>query len=167
MSLSRFAEDANYWDTTVHPAKSLGEIQEILEDFGVTNTLVTQGQAGGQLAWVIRFEWQTRTYRFLFTPLKCRLPNKVSTFAGKKRSAEEQARYQMGRIAVYFVKAVLTAAEAQPAALFGFLELPGPTHTGGLPATAAELDTEGLTAALPKIKLPVLGSGDVVEGDFK
>jgi hypothetical protein len=165
--MTRFAEDANYWDTTVHPAKSLGEIQEILEDFGVTNTLVTQGQAGDQLAWVIRFEWQGRTYRFLFTPLKCRFPNKISTFAGKKRTAEEQARYQMGRIAVYFVKAVLTAAEAQPAALFGFLELPGATHRSGIPATASELGIQGLTAALPEIKLPELGSGDIVDGDFK
>lgn len=34
MSETRHAEDANYWQTTVHPAKSQGEIIEMLEDFG-------------------------------------------------------------------------------------------------------------------------------------
>jgi hypothetical protein len=48
-----YAEDSNYWDTTVHPAKSLGEVQELLEDFGVKNMIVTQGKAGGQLAWIV------------------------------------------------------------------------------------------------------------------
>ena len=37
-----YAEDMNYWDTTVAPGKSMGEIQELLEDFGVTNMIVSQ-----------------------------------------------------------------------------------------------------------------------------
>ncbi len=164
--MNNFAEDRPYWDTTVHPAKSLGEIQELLEDFGVQNTLVTQGQSAGKLAWVIRFEWNERTYRFLFAPLPCRYPNAINSFSGKRRSHDEQARWQMGRTAAWFVKAILTAAEAEPAALFGFLELPG-ARPGGLPATAAELDVSELTAALPEIKLPQLSSGETIEGEVR
>jgi hypothetical protein len=69
----------------------------------------------------------------------------------------------MGRIAVYFVKAILTAAETNPDALFGFVELPGAgAHDGGLPMTAAELGVEGLTAALPPMEFPpLLQSGNV------
>ena len=150
--MDRYAEEANYWDTTVHPAKSQAEIVEMLEDFGTTNLMMAQGQTGGKHAWLVRFEWMGRSYRFTFVPLECRTPDKVSTFGGKKRPHAEQARYQMGRIAVHFVKAILTAAEAKPDALFGFVELPGAAvHPGGLPATAAEMDIEGLTAALPAL----------------
>lgn len=154
----RYAEDANYWDTTVHPAKSLGEIQEMLEDFGAAAMMVTQGQTQGNYAWLIRFQWQDRAYRFLFTPLVCHTPGQVTSFAGKKRRHDEQARYQMGRIAAWFVKAILTAAEAQPAALFGFLELPG-VRQGSIPAVASEVDVEELTGKLPIITLPQLESG--------
>jgi hypothetical protein len=156
----RFAEDANYWSTTVHPAKSLGEIQEMLEDFGADNQMVTQGQAGGRFAWVVRFEWQGRGYRFLFTPLPCKYPDKVWSFDRKKRKGSEQARYQMGRIAAWFVKAILTAAEAHPHALFGFLELPGAMSGAGLPPTAGEIDVDILTNRLPAIRLPMMGEGD-------
>lgn len=156
----RFAEDLNYFDTTVHPAKSLGEIQEMLEDFGADTLMVTQGQSQGKFAWLIRFQWNSRAYHFVFTPLPCRYPNKITSFDGKRRSNEEQSRYQMGRIAMNFVKAILTAAEANPDALFGFLELPGASRSG-VPATAADLDVSGLTAALPDIELPkMLKSGD-------
>lgn len=159
--MMRCAEDANYWDTTVHPAKSLGEIQEMLEGFGVTNIITTQGQiAGGGTAWLVRFQWNNRAYRFIFAPLGCRYPNKISSFNGKKRVHSEQARYQMGRIAVWFVKAILTAAEANPHALFGFLELPGAARRGSIPPTAAELDVDVLTASLPLIDLPMLEEGE-------
>ena len=150
---NRFAENANYWDTTVHPAKSLGEIQELLESFGAMNTIITQGQAGEKLAWLIRFQWRERVYRFVFTPLECRWPNNTRSFGGKRRAHSEQARYQMGRIAAWFVKAILTAAEANPAALFGFLELPA-ARPGGMPPTAAELDVTGLISILPPIRVP-------------
>lgn len=149
------AEDHNYFDTTVHPAKSQGEIMEMLEDFGAANFQIIQGQAAGRFAWLVRFEWQGETYRFTFSPLPCRFPEKERSFGGKRRTFSEQAKWQMGRIATHFVKAVLTAAAAQPAALFGFLELPGvASHPGGLPKTAAEINVEGLTRALP----------DMVEG---
>lgn len=155
---NRHAEEANYWDTTVHPAKSLGEIQELLTDFGADSMIVSQGQSAGRFAWMVRFQWQGRSYRFVFTPKECKFPNKISTFAGKRRVHSEQAKHQMGRIAVWFVKAILTAAEAHPHALFGFLELPG-AGTGGLPPTAGELDVNGLTGMLPGIDLPMLGEG--------
>lgn len=160
MSKNRYAEEANYWSTTVHPAKSQADIMVMLEDFGSTSIMVTQGQAGDRLAWMIRFEWQSRTYRFVFVPLKCKDPDKESSFSGKRRSHHTQARYQMGRIAVHFVKAILTAAEAHPHALFGFLELPeAGSRPGGAPMTAGELDVEGLTAALPSIELLALPEG--------
>ena len=41
----RFAEKANYWATTVHPAKSQGEIIELLEEFGAVNYQMMQGQS--------------------------------------------------------------------------------------------------------------------------
>lgn len=147
--MKKFAEDWNYFDTTVHPAKSQAEIIEMLEDFGAANYLVQQGQVGGKFAWLVRFEWHGRSYRFAFTPLDCRYPNNERSFGGKRRKFSEQARYQMGRIAVHFTKAILTAAEANPDALFGFLELPEVATRGGVAVTAAELGAEGLTKALP------------------
>lgn len=144
--MSRYAEDLNYWQTTVHPAVSQGEIVEMLERFGATAVNTMTGQTEGKYAWMIRFMWDGKSYRFLFTPLECHNPGKVYSIGGKRRSAEEQSRYQMGRIAVGFIKALLTAAGTTPAALFGFLELPG---NGGMPMTAAELDVNDLTAMLP------------------
>lgn len=153
MSNNRYAEEANYWNTTVHPAKSQANIMVMLEDFGAVSMMVTQGQARGQLAWMIRFEWQARTYRFVFVPLECKSPDKESSFGGKRRCHSDQARYQMGRIAQHFTKAILTAAEAHSHALFGFLELPE-AGTSNIPMTAGELDVSGLTAALPPLALP-------------
>lgn len=150
--MPRYAEDMPYWATTVHPAKSQGEIVEMLEEFGASSLMIVQGQAGGKLAWLIRFQWEGQAYRFTFVPLECKDPAKVSSFGGKRQAHADQSRYQMGRIAVNFVKAILTAAEAQPAALFGFLELPGvQRHAGGLPFTAAEIDITGLSGYLPSI----------------
>lgn len=156
--MKRYAEDHNYFETTVHPSKSQAEIIELLEDFGATNYITQQGKAGGKLAWLIRFEWEGQSYRFVFTPLDCRYPNQTKSFSGKRRTHDEQARYQMGRIATHFVKAILTAAEANPDALFGFLELPTVASRGGVPVTAAELGAEGLTKALP---MP-----DFIEGEI-
>lgn len=153
---ARYAEEANYWETTVHPAKSQAEIIELLEDFGAANYQIMQGQAGGRFAWLVRFEWQGQSYRFMFIPLECKNASKESGFGGKRRRHEEQARYQMGRIAVHFTKAILTAAEAHPHALFGFLELPGTERPGGLPHTAGELDISGIVSALPMIEAPAL-----------
>jgi hypothetical protein len=147
--MKRYAEDANYWTTTVQPAVSQGEATAMLEDFGAQAIMVMTGQAGGRYALIIRFQLDGRSYRFAFTPLECKNPGKEFSFSGKRRTALDQSRYQMGRIAVAFVKAILTAAEATPAALFGFLELPGARQGHGMPATAAELDVDGLTAALP------------------
>ena len=74
---------------------------------------------------------------------------KESTFGGKRRRHDDQARYQMGRIAVYFVKAILTAADAHPHALFGFMELPGVASRGGIPYVAGELDISKLISSAP------------------
>lgn len=151
--MKRYAEDANYFDTTVHPAKSQAEIMEQLEDFGASNFIIQQGQAAGKFAWLVRFEWNNKSYRFAFIPLDCRLPNNVKSFGGKRRAHLEQSRYQMGRVAVHFTKAVLTAAEMNPDALFGFLELPAVATQSGIPITAAQLGAEGLTSnlALPNV----------------
>lgn len=147
--IKRYAEDANYFDTTVHPAKSQAEIVEMLEDFGAVNFIIQQGQAYGKFAWLIRFEWRAESYRFVFVPLECKYPNNTKSFNGKRRTHSEQARHQMGRVAVYFVKAILTAAEMNPDALFGFLELPAVATQNGIPVTAAQLGADGLTRALP------------------
>jgi hypothetical protein len=149
----RYAEDANYFTTTVHPAQSQGEISAMLEDFGATSVFVMTGNNNGNYAWMIRFQWEGRAYRFTFVPLTCENPDKMVTIAGKKRTCADQARYQMGRIAVFFVKAILTAAEATPAALFGFLELPGVKNESGIIATAAEVDVSSLVHALPDLRL--------------
>lgn len=145
-----YAEDWNYFDTTVHPAKSQAEILEALEDFGALNFQTMQGQMGGKVAWMIRFEWEGATYRFAFTPLECRWPTKERSFGGKRRMHSEQAKYQMGRRAVHLIKGLLSAAIESSAALFGFMELPEvATHPGGLPKTAAEIEVSHLIKALP------------------
>ena len=152
MNQKRYAEKSPYWATTVNPYKSQAEIMVQLEAFGATNTMLAQGQAGGQLAWMVRFEHQGIAHRFTFVPLECEHSERTSSFGGTRRSHADQARYQMGRTAAHFVKAILTAAESQPHALFGFVELPeAGFHPGGLPVTAGELDVEGLTAALPQL----------------
>lgn len=150
----RFAEEANYWDTTVKPESSLTEIVEMLEKFGADVVMMGRGNAGGRYTWLVRFQWQGRTYRFAFTPLICRADSKLANFGGKRRMHIEQARYQMGRIAMNFVKAILTAAEAQPHALFGFMELPEAASEAGIPPVAAELDVSVLISAAPLLQLP-------------
>jgi len=42
---NRYAEKANYWDTTVHPSKSQAEIVEMLEEFGADSIMIAQGQS--------------------------------------------------------------------------------------------------------------------------
>ena len=123
--MPQFAEDSSFFDTTVSPGKSQAEVIELLENFGATNYQLSQGQADGRTTWLVRFEWQGRAYRFLFVPLSCRAPTHERSFGGRRRTYAEQARYQMGRIALNFVKAILNAASMNPDALFGFLELPG------------------------------------------
>ncbi len=117
----RYAEDHPYFDTTIAPSKSLSEIQELLNDFSAEAIMAVQGQTAGKYAWMIRFAWESRSYRFLFTPLECRYPTKIRSYKKDRRPNNEQARYQMGRIAVFFVKAILTAAATNPHSLFGFL----------------------------------------------
>jgi hypothetical protein len=151
---NRLAEDANYWDTTVAPGNSQGEIITLLEEFGADSLMVGQGNAGGRFAWLIRFHWKGANYRFVFTPLECKTPIMIHSWGGKRRTHAEQARYQMGRIAVHFVKAILTAAEAQPGTLFGFMELPEAASGSGVPPVAAELDISTLIDAAPLFQLP-------------
>ena len=71
----------------------------------------------------------------------------------------------MGRIAVNFVKAILTAAEAQPGALFGFLELPANAgRPGALRPVASELKFSNLvSSALVMPDIPQLVEGEIVE----
>jgi hypothetical protein len=90
----------------------------------------------------------------------------VRSIGGKKIANQDRAKYQMGRIAVHFTKAILTAAEAHPHALFGFMELQGPWD-GEIPPTAGEMGIERLAAMLPEINLPQLKSDDeeTIEGE--
>lgn len=147
--VTRKAEQANYFDTTVQPGNSQGEILGLLEEFGAESVMVAQGNANGRFAWLVRFRWNGANYRFVFTPLECEQPDQVNSFGGKRRTHAEQARFQMGRIAIHFVKAILTAAEAQPGALFGFMELPMAAQGSGMPPVAAELDISVLIDKAP------------------
>ena len=135
-----YAEECNYFDTPVQFGRSSGEIADLLEDFGATDVVTANGHIDGTYAYLVRFEWNGKYYRFKFQPLTCKYPDKIMTYSGKKRTNLEQAKYQMGRIAFYFVKAILTAAAAQPAALFGFMELPVPSADGVFYRTAGELE---------------------------
>lgn len=120
----------------------------MLGEFGADSIMTVQGQTGGKFAWMIRFQWHDHSYRFLFTPLSCMYPNKISSFGGKRRAHDEQAKYQMGRIAVNFVKAILTATETLPGALFGFIELPA-GHPGEIPHVASEVNISMLPRMMP------------------
>lgn len=148
-----YAEDRPYWNTTVQPSKSLGELMAQLDRFGILKHEVRQGQVYGEVAWLIRFEFREKTHRFVFTPRPCRDPDAVRSFSGARRTHARQAVFQMGRTAAHFVKNLLAAADDQPAALFGFVELPGVFHAGELPATAAELEVAELTGALAELKV--------------
>ena len=149
-STTLYAEDSPYWDTTVHPAKSQAEIIELLEAFGAESIMTISGISQGRHAWLVRFQWMRRNYRFAFTPKECRYPSKTSRFGGKPRIHSEQARYQMGRTAAWFIKAILTAASENKDAIFGFLELPyAASQSGSMPPTAAELDIRRLADAVP------------------
>jgi len=108
----RFAEDANYWSTTVLPSKSQGDLSQLLEDFGATH------------------------YHFVIVAY---------------------SHNQGWRIAFYFTKAVLTAAESNSHALFGFMELPN-NDNATLPKTTAELDVSGVIALLepPEVLLGLI-----------
>lgn len=148
-----YAEEMNYFQTTVHPAKSQGEIVALLEEFGVENIIFTQGLSAGRIvAWIVRFEWDGRTYRFGFKPLECLNPDKDKSYGGRRRANKMQAKWQMGRIAVHFTKAILTAATVSSHALFGYVELPeAGTYKDGSPIIAGELGIDGLTGALPNL----------------
>lgn len=147
----RYAEQANYFQTTVHPATSMGEVQAMLDDFGADAIQTMSGSANDRSYWMIRFRWMGKFYRFTFQPLICENPEKVITVGGKRRTTVEQSKYQMGRIAVNAVKAVLTAAEAMPGALFGFTELPA-TNEDGFPVVVSEINLESFSNLLPAPK---------------
>lgn len=176
MQEARFAEDANYWTTTVSPFVSQGEIYGMLKAFGTEGMMITQGQTtDGREALLVRFGWLGESYRFVFVPLECRYPENERSFNKTRRTHAEQALYQMGRVAMHGVKAILTIAESTPAVLAGFRELPGVGHhDDGLPYTMGELSTHELTAALPLIQIdrgrlltgPEAAQEDVVDGEF-
>lgn len=148
-----YAENRPYWNTTVQPSKSLGELIAQLDKFGIRKHEVRQGQVYGEIAWLVRFDLDGRSHHFVFSPRVCRDPDTVRSFGGVRRSHAQQAIFQMGRTAFHFVKNILAAALDQPAALFGFIELPGVFHAIGLPATTADIDVSGLTEALPDLKV--------------
>lgn len=106
--MKRYAEDSNYWNTTIAPAKSQAEIRQLVENFGATNPAIMQGEVRGQPAWMVRFDWHGYTYRYIFTSLECKEPNRMDFFGWKRHSHADQACFQMGREAVDFVKAVLS-----------------------------------------------------------
>lgn len=39
-----YAEDMNYFDTTVPLARSIGEVGELLDNFGASASIVSQGR---------------------------------------------------------------------------------------------------------------------------
>lgn len=162
-----YAEDRPYWATTVQASKSLGELMACLAKFGIFRHEIRQGQAHGKVAWLIRFQYRGSTHRFVFTPRPCREPKTVHSFGGVRRTHERQAIFQMGRTAYHFVKNLLAAAHDQPAALFGFVELPGIFHAGELPATAGELEVAELTGALAELKVisPFAGGQLAIRGE--
>jgi len=157
-----YAEEMPYWQTKVHPFESQAKIMVLLEKFGATRTVVSQGQAEGRLAWMIRFEWRGNGYRLVFRPLRCEHPEKLVTFGGR-RTAEKQAEYQMGRIAMNSVKNLLASADSQflKASLFGFMEVTaGERYPSGLPRTMAEIGAEELSG-----RLLASGLDEVLEGE--
>lgn len=143
------------YDRYIHgtPA-TVSERMKTAISYDLESVMFAQGNAGGRFAWMVRFHWNGANYRFAFTPLECSQPNQINSYGGKRRTHTEQAKCQMGRIACHFVKAILTAAEAQPGALFGFMELPEAASGSGMPPVAADLDVSTLIDAAPLFQLP-------------
>jgi hypothetical protein len=143
----KYAENSPFWRTTVNPYKSQGEITALLDDFGAEAVGVMSGRIGGETAWMIRFNWRGHSYRFEFQPLPLKPRPKFAKDLTdlQKKKLQDQRICQMGRIALTFVKAMLTAADTKPSALFGFMELPDVgKRTNGLPFTAGQLDTSNI-----------------------
>ena len=109
--MKRYAEDSNYWKTTVKPSKSQREIRQLLENFGVTNYAIRQGRVRGKPAWVVRFEWQGVSHRYVFLPLECKEPDKIGFFGWKRHSHAEQACFQMGQEALEYLNDELAAVK--------------------------------------------------------
>jgi hypothetical protein len=88
--MARFAEEANYWNTTVYLAKSQAEIIELMEDFGAANLMVAQGQANGRFGWR---GWSASSGRGPATALPS---SRWSARTQTKRPASEASRAPMG-----------------------------------------------------------------------
>src|SRR3989304_10640833 len=100
----RYAEEANYWDTTVQSGNSQGEIIDLLNDFGAESVMFAQGNAGGRFAWMVRFHWNGANYRFAFTPLQCAQPDQVNSYGGERGAPIGQGGRQKGGGAARFVE---------------------------------------------------------------
>jgi len=162
----KYAEDlTNYWTTGVDPFKSQAEIQRLLHQFGVKEQAIATGHTPeGRTAWLVKFKIEGMSFRFIFTPLPCKYPDRITSFRKKRRTHEEQAVYQMGRVALAFVKAILTAAKVKREVLFGFMELPGVRDPQtGRALTAAELGASGIVELMKKALPPGTPKSDPME----
>lgn len=164
----QYAEDMSYWDTDTHPATSQGEVEGLLLKFGAKQVqIMTGSSSAGDYTWIVRFEYGGKVYHKIFSPFPCRYPHK-SRSAGRgkgQRTYPEQAKWQMGRRAVYLIKAILNLAAEDPTILAGLLEVPGTRGAGGLPVTLGEIDLPQLTSKLPLLTATVEDGQFTVEAE--
>lgn len=142
MADKQYAQNFPYWQTTIKPSKSKAEVDEILARYGARVVQITTGRLEGKEAWRIAFIYDDTPYQLVFHPL----PLKQDYPTTKQ---EYQALCQMGRLAVYTIKNLMMIGKLQPAALFGFMAIPGPR---GETRTTAELGVEGLVNILPELE---------------
>lgn len=146
--MTKYAEDMNFWRTSVDLSKSQGEILKLLDSFGASEYGIIRAKLENKEGLAIRFKWQNDFYRLTFHPYPTRGKSNdtIATKPGGQRiSKSEAALRQMGRIAVTYTKGLLLAADYKPETLFSFKELPYPNMPPNiLPPVAHELDIKDL-----------------------
>lgn len=60
-----YAENAPYWQTTVDPYKSQGEVMALLRKFGARNIAFMEGETERGPAYAFRFEFKGKSIDFI------------------------------------------------------------------------------------------------------
>lgn len=100
-----YAQDAMYWDTKTSLAKTIGEITELLDDYGADQSGTSKKSDNGKvIGLTVFFILDGTAYMTTFTPLPIKPNSRTQRSASEM---QEAAVRQMGRVAWYWLKTVL------------------------------------------------------------
>ena len=104
-----FAQDASFWDSGKSElSDSIGELGRILDKYGCDAAGTMKRKVDGKTHLIVEFALNDRRFAIEFKPLK------VDYGRGRRTEAQldELAEWQMGRIAVHWLKSMLTMVES-------------------------------------------------------